>query len=184
MNKEIEKNNDAVKSTIRMISYVSAVIILALILNVFVGQKIRVSGESMENTLFDKESLILEKVTYRFHNPERYDIIVFRPYEKNQDTLYIKRVIGLPGETVQIKDGDIYINDSKLEENYGKEKMDDPGIASEPILLKDEEYFVLGDNRNWSIDSRDSSVGVITEEQIVGRAVFRLWPLNQMGGIE
>ena len=107
-----------------------------------------------------EDNLIVDKITYRFREPERFDIIVF-PFEYEDNTFYIKRIIGLPGETVQIdRDGNIFINGEILEEGYGKEVIQEPGRAYEPITLGEDEYFVLGDNRNNSSDSRDMSVGV------------------------
>ena len=110
----------------------------------------------------------------------RYDIIVF-PYQYEENTFYIKRIIGLPGETVQIADGEIFINGEVLMESYGREVIQDPGTAAEPIRLGEDEYFVLGDNRNASSDSREPSVGVIHRNDIVGRAWIRIWPLNKAG---
>ena len=100
----------------------------------------------------------MDKLSYRFKDPERYDIIVF-PYQYKEETYYIKRIIGLPGETVQIIDGTIYINGSVLDENYGREKMVSSGLALDEIQLGEDEYFVLGDNRNASSDSREPDVG-------------------------
>lgn len=135
---------------------------------------------SMSPTLKDKENLILDKISYRFRDPERYEIVVFPPKYK-ENTYYIKRVIGLPGETVQIRDGDVYIDGMRLEEDGAYGKIKDPGLAAEPFLLGEEEYFVLGDNRNDSIDSREPEVGAVRREDILGRAFFRLWPLSEFG---
>jgi signal peptidase I len=104
------------------------------------------------------------------------------PFQYDRDTYYIKRIIGLPGETVQIDyDGNIYIDGEILKESYGKEVIQNPGRASEPITLGDDEYFVMGDNRNNSSDSRDPSVGNIKREDIIGRAFIRIWPLSSFG---
>ena len=145
-----------------------------------VGQRTEVEGMSMSPTLKDKENLILDKISYRFRDPERYEIVVFPPKYK-ENTYYIKRVIGLPGETVQIRDGDVYIDGMRLEEAGAYGKIKDPGLAAEPFLLGEEEYFVLGDNRNDSIDSREPEVGAVRREDILGRAFFRLWPLSEFG---
>ena len=102
-------------------------------------------------------------------------------HKYEEDTYYIKRIIGLPGETVQIADGEIYINGEVLEESYGREVMQDAGLAAEPITLGDDEYFVLGDNRNYSSDSRDPSVALIHRKEIIGRAWLRIWPLDSFG---
>ena len=138
----------------------------------------------MENTLMDGDNLIVDKLTYRFHEPDRFDVVVF-PYQKGKNTYYIKRVIGLPGDTVYIDElGEIYINDEKLAEGFGKEVILDPGMAADTIYLGAEEYFVLGDNRNESADSRDPSVGTIKRDQIIGRAWLRIYPFSSFGFIK
>ena len=150
----------------------------------FVGQRTQVMGSSMEPKLSSDDNLIVDKISYRFHDPERFDIIVF-PYRYEDNTFYIKRIIGLPGETVQIdEDGNILINGEVLQEGYGKEVIDNPGRAYEEIRLADNEYFVMGDNRNNSMDSRAPSVGNITREEIIGRAWLRIWPLDKFGLIK
>lgn len=152
----------------------------------FVGQRTEVEGASMENTLHNGDNLIVDKLSYRFHDPERFDIIVF-PFQFQDNTYYIKRIIGLPGETVQIMDdGSIYINGEKLEENYGMEviKPETIGRAAEPIELRDDEYFVMGDNRNNSSDSRTDMVGNIKRENIIGKAWLRIWPVSDFGVLQ
>lgn len=163
--------------------YLLCVLGLTYLVITFVGQRTEVDGESMETTLSDKDNLIVDKLTYRFKEPERFDIIVF-PFQYKEDTYYIKRIIGLPGEKVQIdKNGTIYINDKVLEESYGKEiiQPERVGIAAEPIQLGEDEYFVLGDNRNNSSDSRTEIVGNIHRRDIIGRAWIRIWPFNKFG---
>ena len=103
--------------------YIIVAIALSAFILMFVGQRTVVVGESMMNTLHDQESIIVDKISYRFKDPERFDIIVF-PYQEGKNTNYIKRIIGLPGETVQIKDQKIYINGELLEESYGRELID------------------------------------------------------------
>lgn len=134
----------------------------------------------MQNTLYNKDQLIVDKISYRFRDPERFDIIVF-PFQYKENTYYIKRIIGLPGETVQILDGDIYINGEVLEEDYGKETMVVSGRAVNEIQLGEDEYFVLGDNRNHSEDSRFEEVGNIKRSDIIGRAFIRIWPFSRFG---
>jgi signal peptidase I len=132
----------------------------------------------MESTLSDGNNLIVDKLSYNFKDPERFDIIVFK-YQHEENTYYIKRIIGLPGETVQIdKDGNIFVDGSLLEEDYGNEVILNPGLAEEPFILGEDEYFVLGDNRNGSTDSRDPLVGAVSEDWILGRAWVRIWPLS------
>ena len=163
-----------------MLLYIGVVLVITFLIITFVGQRTHVSGDSMKNTLYHGDQLIVDKITYRFKEPVRYDIIVF-PYQYEEDTFYIKRIIGMPGETVQIVDGEILVNGEILRESYGREVIRDPGAAAEPITLGKDEYFVLGDNRNASSDSREPSVGVIHQKDIVGRAWIRIWPLNRIG---
>lgn len=160
--------------------YLLVVLVITYLLIMYVGQRTEVSGESMEPTLSDGDNLIVDKITYRFKDPERFDIIVF-PFQYQEDTYYIKRIIGLPGETVQIDvDGNIYINGEILQESYGREiiEANKVGRAIEPITLGPDEYFVLGDNRNHSSDSRIAEVGNIKRDQIIGRAWLRIWPIS------
>ena len=150
---------NVVKEIISTILYILAVLLGTYLLITFVGQRTSVSGSSMEPTLSNNDQLILDKISYRFSEPKRFDIIVF-PFQYKENTYYVKRVIGLPGETVQIDlEGNIYINGEILEEDYGKEKINFPGLAVEPITLGDDEYFVMGDNRNNSSDSREVEIG-------------------------
>ncbi|MCH5267437.1 MAG: signal peptidase I [Lachnospiraceae bacterium] len=160
-----------------------AVIILLCIFFVprYVMQRTIVDGSSMMNTLKDEENLLVEKVSYRFSDPKRFDVIVFYPYGREYDDYFIKRVIALPGETVQIKGSDIYINDEKLEENYGKDPIDYAGLAEEPLTLGKDEFFVLGDNREVSRDSRYEDVGLVERKNIEGKAILRIYPFKKFG---
>ncbi len=171
------------KEILSFVLYFVIVIAAMLLIIHYVGQRTEVSGSSMENTLSDGDNLIVDKISYRFHDPERYDIIIF-PYKYEEDTYYIKRIIGLPGEHVRIDDsGNIYINEKVLKESYGREVIQDPGIARDEITLGEGEYFVLGDNRNNSSDSRDPSVGIIQKKDIIGRAWLQIYPFDEFGFI-
>ena len=171
------------RELLEWIVYFLAAIVITYLVITFVGQRTCVSGSSMETTLSDGDNLIVDKISYRFRDPRRYEIIVF-PYQHKENTYYIKRIIGLPGETVQVKDGLVYIDGEVLEENYGNEPMNASGIASEPIQLGEDEYFVLGDNRNHSSDSRDPNVGILKRENLIGRAWIRIWPFSEFGVIK
>ena len=141
-------------------------------------------GSSMEPMLEDGDNLIVDKISYRFEEPRRFDIIVF-PFRYEEKTYYIKRIIGLPGETVYIDEsGAVYINGEVLKESYGKETIIDPGRAFEPVILGEDEYFVMGDNRNNSSDSRDPVVGNIHRDEFIGKAWMRIWPLDMLGRIK
>lgn len=174
----------AIREVLGWVVYILVVICATYLIVTYVGQRTKVSGDSMLNTLHDGDNLIVDKISYRFREPERYEIIVF-PYRYAEDTYYIKRIIGLPGETVQIIDGYVYINGEKLGEEYGREIIEEGkyGLAAEPITLGEDEYFVLGDNRNHSSDSREPNVGVLKREELIGRAWVRIWPLDSIGVI-
>ena len=175
-----EKERGVLHEILSFLIYVAVVVGATFLIIHFVGQRTYVSGSSMENTLSDGDNLIVDKITYRFSDPQRFDIIVF-PFRYEDHVYYIKRIIGLPGETVQITDGDIYIDGEILQESYGREVIKDSGLAAEPIVLWVDVYFVLGDNRKDSADSRDPSVGVIHRDEIIGRAWLRIWPLDKFG---
>ena len=172
-----------IKELLAWLAMIAVVVAATYLVVTFVGQRTQVSGESMETTLSNGDHLIVDKISYRFRDPERYDIVVF-PYRLEENTYYIKRIIGLPGETVQIVDGYVYINGVQLDEHYGNEIMEKPGIAAEPVTLGEDEYFVLGDNRNNSQDSRAENVGVIHRDELLGRAWIRIWPLDRFGVIK
>ena len=133
----------------------------------------------MEPALQDGECLMIDKLSYQMREPERFEIVIF-PFE--EDVFYVKRIIGLPGETVQILEGKVYINGELLETDvYGEELIENPGRAEDPIELGETEYFLLGDNRNKSLDSRYGIVGDIPLEEFVGRAFLRYYPFDQIG---
>ena len=181
---EGEKQKSLLETILGWILYIVVIIGLTYLIITYVGQRTMVSGDSMETTLSDGDNLIVDKISYRFRDPERFDIIVF-PFKYEKNTYYIKRIIGMPGETIQIIDGYVYIDGELLESDiYGNEVMEDANIADTPIPLKEDEYFVLGDNRNHSSDSRDPSVGVLTREDLIGRAWIRIYPFDEMGVIK
>ena len=176
-----EKKSSIVDEITSIAINVIVCIVVVFLITQFVAQRTIVSGMSMSDTLTDGDNLIVDKISYKFSDPERFDVIVF-PYLYEEDTFYIKRIIGLPGETVRIDDyGTIYINDVALEEDYGTEIIERAGLASTEIKLGDDEYFVLGDNRNESKDSRFEAVGNIKRSNIVGRAWLRVYPFNEFG---
>ncbi len=148
-------------------------LIIFLVLNTATG-RFQVRGSSMEPTLHDGQYLIIGKLTYWVHPPERGDVIVFHPPNNPADD-YIKRVVGLPGEQIEIRDGAVWVDGVLLEESY----VASPGFYSGAWSLGDGEYFVLGDNRNNSSDSH--SWGVFPQENIVGKAWLCYWPPEEWG---
>ena len=179
------KENSTAKNILGTIAYIAGVCIFVFLILHFVGQRTVVNGNSMDTTLANGQNLVMDKLSYRFHDPKRYDIIIFPgPEEEGMHPYYIKRIIGMPGETIQIIDGEVYIDGQILGEEYGAEVMQDAGIAEVPVTLGEDEYFVLGDNRNHSMDSRDSRVGILKREDLVGRAWVRIWPFSEFGVIK
>ena len=171
---ETEEINLA-KELIGMVIYILFVILAVWFIVHFVGQRTEVSGESMYDTLDDGDNLWVDKLSYRFKDPKRFDIVVF-PYQ-DSSVYYIKRIIGLPGDWIRIDDeGTIYINNEPLDEDYGYETIDPSmiGRADHNIVLGEDEYFVMGDNRNNSIDSRFVDVGPVKKKNIDGHAVLRI----------
>lgn len=156
---------------------------LAFGIRTFVAEARYIPSSSMEPTLEINDRLIIEKISYHFREPERGDVVVFSPTEtlKEQhfNEAFIKRVIGLPGETVAVRNGRVYVNDKPLAENYIAEK---PNYNYGPRKVPPGQYLVLGDNRNNSYDSH--YWGFVPKENIIGRAVVRFWPFNRLGGIE
>ena len=144
--------------------------------NVFV--KTAVAGVSMEPTLMEGQVVIVNKIEYYLKSPRRNDVIVYKQSNREHSYYEIKRVIGLPGETVKIKNGIIYINDEALKEKVKTETIENAGLAEEGIKLDDNEYFVLGDNRNDSEDSRFASVGNVLKNEILGKAVATVKPFT------
>ncbi len=168
-----------IRAVLEMILYFALVAGITFLIIHFVGQRTVVNGVSMQPTLSDGDNLIVDKLSYRFRDPDRFDIIVF---PQGDGRYFIKRIIGLPGENVRIdEDGSIYIDGEKLSESYGKEVIQNPGLAKDGIELGADEYFVLGDNRNDSMDSRMAEVGRIAGDRIMGRAWLRIYPFDEIG---
>ncbi len=157
---------------------IAAVIFLAYFIVYYALERTEMVGISMESTLQDNDQIIINKFSYRFGDPKRYDVIVFKQSGKEHSYYNIKRIIALPGEKLQIKDGIIYINGEPVPEAINVEPMANYGLATEEITLEENEYFVLGDNRNNSEDSRFASIGMIRRSDIIGKAFIRVKPFN------
>ena len=155
----------------------------AFVLVLFFGQIRTNTGQSMEVTLSDGDHVLIDTLSYRIGSPKRNDIIAFKPNGSNTSHTYIKRVIGLPGESIQIRDGMIYINGKVYLEKTDYPAITNPGLASEEIKLGVTEYFVLGDNRNNSEDSRYADVGLVDADYIEGRVWLRILPSDSFGRI-
>lgn len=151
-------------------------LILALFIMTFVGRAFTVEGPSMLPTLHSGERVVVERVTYLFREPHRGEVIVFR-YPLNPREYFVKRVVGLPGDRVAIKDGYLWVNGRRVEEDYVNARA----LRNFPeVEVPEGHYFVMGDNRNNSEDSRDPRVGFIPRELVVGRAIWRYWPVERI----
>jgi signal peptidase I len=167
------------------IQVLAIALVLAILIRLFVAEPRYIPSDSMVPTLFTGDRLVVEKVSYWFHPPQRGDIVVFNPpirlqelgFDKNE--ALIKRVIGQPGQTIQIQTGQVLLDNQLLEENYTAEA---PAYEMMPLQIPEGSFFVMGDNRN---NSNDSHVwGPLPQQQIIGRAIFRFWPPDRMGLIE
>jgi len=175
------------KSHVKMILYnffnflktIALIVILAFIIRIFLIQPFIVEGQSMDPAFSDRDYLITEKVSYHFKDPVRGEVIIFHPPE-DPNINYIKRVVGLPGDKIQIKDGGVYINGQRLIEPYlaSNEGTLVPNQTYSSLTLNSNQFYVLGDNRNHSRDSRE--LGPIPRENIVSHVWFRLYPFNKI----
>lgn len=181
----VDKQISMKREIINTVLYFIILFVAVWAIVTFVGQRTVVNGVSMYDTLNDGDNLWVDKFSYHFKDPQRFDIVVFPMYDGEE--YFIKRIIGLPGETVRIDhQGNIYINGEKLEESYGYETIEPEmiGRAFDGVTLGDDEYFVMGDNRNESEDSRFDIVGNVKRKDLMGKAVFRLWPITSFGTLD
>lgn len=159
------------------------VIIIAVTLSYFVGLQSSVVGQSMSPTLDAGDEILINRFSYKLTDPKTNDLIVFLPNGNEKSHYYVKRVIAVPGETVQIRDGQVYVNGEPFEEEIEVDPIENAELAEEEILLENDEYFVLGDNRNNSEDSRYANIGNVKSEHIIGKAWFCISPRNKIGKI-
>ena len=185
----MEKKNPIIEFGIRILKskifcFFLIIFVAVFLIQGYVAERILVQGESMEPTLQNGDMLLIEKRTYAEKEPERYDVVVAISEATGTKQQYVKRIIGLPGETIKIKKGFVFINGEQLEEPVSYDLIEDGGMARNKMELGDDEYFLLGDNRNESKDSRHVEVGIIKKEQIKGKVCLRILPLNKIGNIE
>lgn len=166
------------KALIVWIVEILLVIALAYFIIAYGVERTTMIGDSMNTTLEEGDKIIVNKMIYRFRSPKRFEVIALKQSGKEHGYYTIKRVIGLPGETVQIKDGYVYIDGEQIEEKVPVEKCANGGRAEEEITLDDGEFFVLGDNRNNSEDSRFANMGNVIKGDIIGKAWIRLHPFD------
>ena len=168
--KEKKINKKVIHEILEYVISTVIVVFLAFVLMFFFGTKTSVIGDSMMPALYNGQQILIDKFIYKLSSPKRGDVIVFQPNGNENTHYYEKRIIGLPGETIQIIDGYVYVNGSKLDEDDTYDLIEDPGIAKDELILQPYEYFVLGDNRNSSEDSRSGNMGPVKKEYIIGKA--------------
>lgn len=160
------------------------VMILGYSLVTFGGQTVTMIGQSMEPVLSNQDVVIINKSAYNFKEPQRYDIIAFKLKDETEEYFNIKRIIGMPGETIQIKNGRVFIDGSALTDLPFEDLIITEGLATDEITLDEGEFFVMGDNCNNSEDSRFVNIGNISEKEISGKVIFKLLPRTEMGSVE
>lgn len=180
--KRRRKKNSSLVSVLKTGLFILLILIITYVLVNYVIRRTVVHNVSMQDTFYDGDNILVDEISYRVSDPKRYDIICFKNYS-NKDLL-IKRVIGLPGEKVKIESGVIYINDNEIKDIYKDKTIENPGIASSEIVLLEDEYFVLGDNREESIDSRYAEIGNVKRKDILGKAAFIIYPFNKIGKVK
>ena len=168
--KEPKLNKATLKSMLEMVIATLIILFLAFGITYVFGSRTSIIGDSMEEALPASGQVLINRFVYMISSPKRGDVIVFLPYGNTNTHYYTKRVVGLPGETIQIEDGRLYIDGYVAEAQDKYDYMEDPGMASSPILLGEDEYFVLGDNRNSSEDSRSGNIGPVAKSNIIGKA--------------
>ena len=185
MEDERKKINFAVvKEVLSWTVEIALTLLIAFTFVYFIGLRTSVVGQSMSKTLNGGDQILVNRFVYKVTDPKTNDIIVFLPNGNEKSHYYVKRVIGVPGDTVQIKNGAVYVNGKAFDEETDVSSIEDAGLAAEEITLGQDEYFVLGDNRNHSSDSRVASVGVLTRDMLIGRAWVRIYPFNKIGVIK
>lgn len=175
---------DLAKEIFSWVLEIILVIGIAFVLVYFVGEKTSVIGAAMEPTLYNKEEVIINKFIYKLTKPQREDVVVFQPNGNKNTHANIKRVVGLPGETIQIRNGVLYIDGKAYENEYVAVGIEEAGIADDEIVLGEDEYFVLGDNVNNSEDSRYANIGNVDKQDIVGKVWFCVSPVKKMGFVK
>ena len=160
---------------------IAVVCLFAFVAVWYFGQRVSTVGDSMSPVLRNGDVVLVNRIVYNATTPKRGDVIVFKPKGNENDHYYIKRIVGLPGETIEIIENRVYIDGERLEEDYETTNIDDVGVVDEKLKLAGDEYFVLGDNREQSEDSRDADVGNVKREYIYGRAWFVITPGDEFG---
>ena len=181
-NENIKKKSTA-RDLVEYLITLGIVVAAVFLVNSFILVNMRIPSESMENTIMKKDQVFGFRLAYLNNDPERFDIVVFK-FPDDESQYFIKRIIGLPGETVHIRDGKVYINDSTepLDDSFTPEPQnEEPGNEELVFEVPENSYFVMGDNRNCSNDSRYWTNHYVSRDKIIGKAIFRYWPFTRIG---
>ncbi len=177
-------NLEFVPEALAWIFKIAVVCLLAFVIVLYFGQRVSMVGDSMKPILRNGDVVLVNRIIYNATPPKRGDIVAFKPKGNENSHYYIKRIVGLPGETVEILENDIYIDGEKLEEDYETTNIDNVGIVSEKIQLGSDEFFVLGDDRENSEDSRNADIGNVKRSYIYGKAWFVVSPKESFGFVK
>lgn len=172
--KKIKFNSAIIREIFSWSFWIAISAVTAFVLMYVFGLRTNVVGNSMETSLYSGQQILIDRMIYNLSSPKRGDVVAFIPNGNEKSHYYIKRVVGIPGETLQIIDGYLYVNGKILDEGGKYDKIADPGILDNPMVLGDDEYFVLGDNRNFSEDSRSGNIGAVKQSYMIGKAWFKL----------
>lgn len=174
-------NMPFVKEVLTWTTEIILTISIAVVFVYFIGMRTGVVGSSMADTLKSGDEVLINRFVYLLKDPKPNDVVVFLPNGNEKSHYYVKRVIAVPGDTIKIENGSVLVNGKPFVEKIDTMSIEDAGLASEEITLDKDEYFVLGDNRNNSEDSRYANIGNIKKEYIVGKAWFRITSWNDFG---
>ena len=179
--KKKKLNMVLIKEIFSWIFWICISVVLAIMLVVCIGMKTSVIGSSMEPCLYNGQEIFLNRLIYKMSSPKVGDVVVFQPNGNEKAHFYVKRVVAVPGDTLYIKNGMLYVN-GEIEEDYFDDKIAEPGLAENEITLGEDECFVIGDNCNNSEDSRSANIGNIKKEHIIGKAWFKMAAQNSKLG--
>lgn len=182
--KKIYLNLEKIVAVISWIFKIAVTCLVAFVAVWYLGQQVSTVGDSMSPVLKNADKVLVNRIVYNASSPKRGDIIVFKPKGNESSHYYAKRIVGLPGETIQILENQIYIDGKKLKEDYKTTKINTAGIAGEKLKLGGDEYFVMGDNRENSEDSRSADIGAVKRSYIYGKAWFVISPKKDFGFVK